>query len=226
MIRGSSLLPKITDFGLARVFHDQNGLTRTGVLVGTPAYMAPEQVRGHGERVGPAADIHALGVILYELLTGARRSRATAFWRCCAVTADEPVRPRSLQPRLPRDLEAITLHCLEKEPDRRYPSALALAEDLRRFREGCLVEARPAGTAARLWRWCRRNPHIALLLALLAASLVAGFAGVTSGWVEAARQAREARLQEGLAKEARDDARSAETRALDEKRSADLRRRN
>src|SRR5262249_6201830 len=101
-----------------------------------------------------------------------------------AVTNDEPVRPRRLQPRLPRDLEAITLHCLEKAPGRRYPSALALAEDLARFREGKQVAARPVGSAARFARACRRRPLVALLLTLLTTSLFGGLAGVTWKWLE------------------------------------------
>ena len=104
------------------------------------------------------------------------------------MTSDEPVRPRRLQPRLPRDLEAITLHCLEKEPTRRYPSALALAEDLQRFREGKQVAARPVGAGARLARACRRRPLVALLLGLLTASLFGGLAGVTWKWLEANEQ--------------------------------------
>ena len=109
-------------------------LTQSGFLVGTPGYMAPEQAGGSGRvrLVGPATDIYALGVILYQLLTGQLPFQGDSTLEVLrAVTSDEPVRPRRLQPRLPRDLEAITLHCLEKEPHRRYPSALALAEDLR-----------------------------------------------------------------------------------------------
>ena len=104
------------------------------------------------------------------------------------MTSDEPTRPRRLQPRLPRDLEAITLHCLEKEPGRRYPSALALAEDLRRFREGKQVMARPVGTVARLARACRRRPLVAALLALLVISLFGGLGGVTWQSLEANQQ--------------------------------------
>jgi hypothetical protein len=105
-----------------------------------------------------------------------------------AVTNDEPVRPRRLQPRIPRDLEAITLHCLEKEPGRRYPSAMALAEDLARFRQGRQVVARPVGAAARLARACRRRPLVAALLTLLMVSLFGGLAGVTWKWLEADEQ--------------------------------------
>ena len=163
-------------------------MTQSGLLVGTPGYMAPEQAGGSGRRalVGPATDIYALGVILYQLLTGQLPFQGDSTLEVLrAVTSDEPVRPRRLQPRLPRDLEAITLHCLEKEPRRRYPSALALAEDLQRFREGKPVAARPVGSGARLARACRRRPLVALLLGLLTASLFGGLAGVTWKWLEA-----------------------------------------
>src|SRR5262249_49300873 len=109
-----------------------------------------------------------------------------------AVTTDEPVRPRCLQPGMPPDLEAITLHCLEKEPARRYPSALALAEDLERFQQGKQVIARPVGAAARLVRACRRRPLVASLLLLLAVSLFGGLAGVTWKWLEADEHAMQA----------------------------------
>jgi WD40 repeat protein len=164
-------------------------LTQSGLLVGTPGYMAPEQAGGKRAHIGPATDIYALGVMLYQLLTGQlpfQRDSTLEVLR--AVTSEEPPRPRSLQPSLPRDLEAITLRCLEKEPGRRYSSALALAEDLERFREGKPVVARPAGSVARLARACRRRPLIALLLALLAASLCGGLAGVSWKWLEADEQ--------------------------------------
>jgi hypothetical protein len=164
-------------------------MTRSGFLVGTPGYMAPEQAAGKRSLVGPATDIYALGVVLYQLLTGRLPFQADSTLEVLrAVASDEPTRPRRLQSRLPRDLEAVTLHCLEKEPARRYPTALALAEDLERFREGKQVIARPVGAAARLARACRRRPLVALLLALLAASLFAGLGGVTWKWLEANEQ--------------------------------------
>ena len=205
----SRILPKITDFGLARGTEGSLTLTQSGILVGTPGYMAPEQAGGSERRalVGPAADIHALGVILYQLITGQMPFQGdSALDVLRAVTSDEPLRPRRLQPRLPRDLEAITLHCLQKEPNRRYPSALALAEDLQRFREGKQVAARPVGSGARLARACRRRPLVALLLGLLTTSFFGGMAGVAWKWLEANEQ--------------RDLARANERQANGEKREA------
>jgi hypothetical protein len=183
------LTPKITDFGLAQTLEDGQTMTQSGILVGTPGYMAPEQASGKRALVGPATDIYALGVVLYQLLTGQLPFQANSTLELLrAVVSEEPPRPRRLQPRLPRDLEAITLHCLEKEPGQRYPTALALAEDLQRFRERKQVVARPVGTVARLARACRRRPVIALLIALLALSLFGGLGGVAWEWREANKQ--------------------------------------
>jgi eukaryotic-like serine/threonine-protein kinase len=190
------LTPKVADFGLAQPTEGGQTLTYSGFLVGTPGYMAPEQAGGKRALIGPATDIYALGVVLYQLVTGQLPFRGDSTLEVLrAVVSDEPIRPRRLQPRLPRDLEAITLHCLEKEPGRRYPTALALAEDLERFRAGAQVVARPVGAAARLARAARRRPVVALLLALLAVSIFGGLAGVTWKWLEADAEKREAVYQ-------------------------------
>jgi WD40 repeat protein len=187
------LIPKITDFGLAQPTESNATLTQTGFLVGTPGYMAPEQAAGRRDLIGPATDTYALGVMLYELLTGQLPFQGdSALEVLRAITSDEPMRPRRLIPRMPRDLEAILLHCLEKVPGRRYASAFDLAEDLRRFRERKQVMARPVGAAARLARACRRRPLVASLLVLLAASLIVGVGGVTWKWLEADANARQA----------------------------------
>ena len=158
--------PKITDFGLAKKL-DQAGVTATGAMMGTPSYMAPEQADGKKE-IGPAADIYALGAILYECLTGRPPFKAaTPLDTILQVISDEPVPPRQLQSRTPKDLENICLKCLHKDPTRRYASAKSLADDLRRFANGEPVRARPVGRVERTLRWVRRNPVVAGLLVVL-----------------------------------------------------------
>jgi hypothetical protein len=194
--------PKLTDFGLAKYLEDEPGAarmpTRDGQVLGSPSYMAPEQARGQARMAGPAADVYALGAILYEMLTGRPPFlAATPLETVRQVADEEPVPPRRLQPGVPRDLETACLKCLEKEPKKRYASAQALAEDLRRFREGRPIGARPVGRVGRGWRWCRRNPLPAALLALLALTLAGGFSAVTALWLRAARQARRAEVSVG-----------------------------
>ncbi len=166
--------PKITDFGLARRL-EGSGLTLSGVFMGTPSYVAPEQARGQKEGLGPASDTYALGAILYELLTGRPPFRAeTTAATLHQVLSEDPIPPSRLVPRLPRDLETICLKCLQKEPQRRYASAAALAEDLRRFERGEPIKARPLGPLSRLVRWVRRRPTAAALYGtVLAAVLLA-----------------------------------------------------
>ncbi len=168
--------PKITDFGLVKLLRADVAHTQSGDIVGTPSYMAPEQASGQGRGVGPAADVYALGAILYEALTGRPPfAGATTIETLLQVRTQEPVPPRRLQPRVPRDLEAVCLKCLRKEPENRYADAALLADDLRRFRTGVPVTARRVGTPERLWRGCRRQPVVALLGALLALTAASGF---------------------------------------------------
>jgi eukaryotic-like serine/threonine-protein kinase len=166
--------PKVADFGLAKLLNVASGLTRTDSVLGSPSYMAPEQAAGKTKEIGPAADQYALGAILYELLVGRPPFRgATVLDTLQQVKTAEPVSPSRLVPGLPRDVETITLKCLQKDPSKRYESAAALADDLRRFQAGEPIVARPVGSLERGWRWCRRNPVVAGSLGAAAAALVA-----------------------------------------------------
>jgi tRNA A-37 threonylcarbamoyl transferase component Bud32 len=153
--------PKITDFGLAKRMDSELVQTRTGAVMGTPSYMAPEQAEGK-RNVGPAADIYALGAILYELLTGRPPFQAeTPLDTVLQVVSEEPVPPRRRQPKVPRKLQIICLKCLEKDPRRRYSSAAALGDDLRLFLRGEPIAARPPGPLGRCERWARLRPALA-----------------------------------------------------------------
>jgi hypothetical protein len=159
-------LPKITDFGLAKRLEDDSSQTKSGTLMGTPSYMSPEQARGQTHAIGPLSDVYALGAILYELLTGHPPFLGTTILDTLQqVRQEEPVPPRRLQPKVPRDLETICLKCLQKEPQKRYATAEALAGDLNRFLKNEPIHARPIGRVERAWRWCRRNPRVASLTA-------------------------------------------------------------
>jgi WD40 repeat protein len=198
--------PKITDFGLAKKL-DVAGLTATGTVMGTPSYMAPEQADGRGERIGPATDVYALGAILYACLTGRPPFRApVAIDTLLQVMKAEPVPPSRLQPHLLRDLETICLKCLEKDPGRRYPTASALADDLRRFQAGEPIEARPVGRAERGWRWCWRNPAVAALATAVVTALLLGTAVASVLAVVAGRNADRADREAALARAAQQNA--------------------
>jgi hypothetical protein len=182
----------VTDFGLAKFLADSD-LTRTGDVLGTPSYMAPEQTLGKAGSITLAVDVYGLGAILYAVLTG----RPPFLSEVMAVTIsqvqqDEPVSPRRLQPTVPRDLQTICLKCLHKEPGRRYTTAGELAEDLRRFRSGESIAARPVRAGERVVRWCRRKRFVAMLLATLVLVLVAGAGGVLWQWQLAAACGRAA----------------------------------
>src|SRR5262249_50303440 len=170
----------------------------TGVLLGTPSYMAPEQAAGRSRAVGPATDVYALGAILYELLTGRPPFRAeSAAETVQQVIYQEPAPPSRLNAKVPRDLETICLKCLHKEPERRYASAAALADDLKRFLEGRPIEAGPLSWGAGLWRWRRRNPAAAAQV--VAALTIAGLTLGSVLWLERQRaeQRAETARQEG-----------------------------
>lgn len=175
--------PKLTDFGLAKELAPSVEQTRTGTILGTPRYMAPEQAGGCLDQIVPATDVYALGAILYEVLTG-----RPPF---CGRTDQEVLRriidgkltwPRAWRSDLPRDLEAICLKCLEPDSRRRYRTARELADDLQHFLARRPVRARAAGPAVRLGKWCRRRPLVAVLICGLSAAMVVGVAGISWQW--------------------------------------------
>jgi WD40 repeat protein len=168
----AAYVPKITDFGLAKRLDDTSGQTVSGTILGTPSYMAPEQAQGRKD-IGPAADVWALGAILYELLTGRPPFKGARPWDTVVqVIHHEPVPPRRLNPKVPRDLETVCLKCLQKDPRKRYASALDLALDLEAFGEGRPIRARPVSLLERGWRSCRRRPVLAGLGAFSAATVL------------------------------------------------------
>jgi serine/threonine-protein kinase len=185
--------PHVTDFGVAkRITAEHNNLTQEGTVIGTPAYMAPEQASGQVQGITVEADVYSLGAILYEIITGRAAFQAESPLQLLRAVIDEqPVRPRQIDPNIDRDLETICLKCLEKDRKQRYRSAEELADELTRYANGEPVKAYPVGPAMRLWRWARRNPALAGgAVATLATLLAVVIAALT-----VARQ-RESQLME------------------------------
>ncbi|MGH7202362.1 MAG: serine/threonine-protein kinase, partial [Planctomycetaceae bacterium] len=202
----SAGVPKVTDFGLVKRVEGDSGQTRTGTIMGTPSYMAPEQAWGD-KAVGPLADVYSLGAILYALVTGRPPFLGpTPLETVVQLRQEEPVPPTRLQSQLPRDLETICLRCLQKSTDKRYADAEALADDLRRYRAGEPILARPVGRIERGWRWCRRKPSLAaasgVALALAVCLMIGGPIAATAIYAQkekAERNERIARDKEQLA---------------------------
>jgi len=178
--------PFVTDFGLAKEISKDEALAYEGQVLGTARYMAPEQAGGKTRETDRRADVYAIGVILFEMLTGHPPFRGNVRALLHQKMNEDPPSPRKLTHTLPRDLETICLKCLEREPSKRYPSAEEVAEELERFRVGKPIKARPISSVERAWRWCRRRPAVAGLLAGLIVSLSAGLIGVTFFYWQAA----------------------------------------
>jgi formylglycine-generating enzyme required for sulfatase activity len=192
--------PKITDFGLARQLDADSGETRAGDVMGTPSYMAPEQASGRTHEAGPAADVYALGAILYDCLTGRPPFKGkTTVETLEQVRTQEPASPSRVRSGVPQDLETICLKCLRKEPEKRYASAGELADDLARYRRGEPVLARPAGRAERIIKWVKRNP---VWTGAAAAVVLALAVGTTASYLKYL----DAKAAEGVAEDRRKDA--------------------
>jgi WD40 repeat protein/tRNA A-37 threonylcarbamoyl transferase component Bud32 len=197
----AGLVPRLMDFGLARREAGEVTMTAEGQVLGTPAYISPEQAAGEGHRVDGRADVYSLGVVLYELLTGERPFRGNQRMLLHQVLHDEPRQPRSLNDAVPRDLETVCLRAMQKEPSRRYATAGELAADLRRWLNHEPIRARPVGRLERLLRWCQRRPGVAALTAALVLVTALGFAGVSWQWGGAVK-ARDAAEREREAADA------------------------
>jgi serine/threonine-protein kinase len=190
--------PFVSDFGLTKRVRSTDELTQSNVIPGTPRHMAPEQALG--STVTTATDIHGLGTILYALLTGHSPFPGVTVPEILQRVVDlEPKPPSGVNRSVDRDLEAICLKCLEKEPTKRYGSAQALAEDLERWLDGRPIEARPVGPVVKGWRWAHRNPLVAGLLTLVDMLLVAGMVGLATSNAMLARKTAEIdRMNEAL----------------------------
>lgn len=225
LVEAKSDRPLVADFGLAKLLARSplapggEGLTHTGEVMGTPPYMSPEQAQSSAW-VTVASEVYSLGATLYALVTGRRPFQAdTPVLTLLKVMHEEPLPPRQVHPKVPRDLETICLKCLQKGPAQRYGSAEALADDLGRFLKGEPISARPVGQAERLWRWCRRNPVVANLAAAVFVVLIAGTVISSSFAVQAndAKQAADDKAAAAVQEKDRADQNADEAKANEQK---------
>jgi serine/threonine protein kinase len=225
--RGAELfalaVPKITDFGLAKRLQCDLSQTQAGTILGTAGYMAPEQARGQARQVGPATDVYGLGAILYEMLTGRRPFQAeTVVATLLQGATQEPKPPSHWQSKVARDLEAICVQCLRRHPRDRYPTAEALADDLRRFLDGKPVQARPPGLGERMLKWVRRQPTVAALMGVSGAAILALGIG---GWMYAGQRHQERERDEQHAAQLQKERDAFQTAQLHQERQLQEQRR-
>ena len=182
---------QVMDFGLAKLLTGDSELTLSGTVMGSPSYMPPEQASGRTKEITVRSDVYSLGAILYEALSNRPPFKAeTSLETLKLVVETEPISPRLLNPKLPKDLETICLKCLQKEPSKRYADAKELADELGHFIRGEPIRARPVGQTEKLWRWCKRKPALAGTSALALFAVIVGFAGVLWQWQRANTNAR------------------------------------